>query len=99
MIGGQKWSVILEMLWLVCHNPEIDQKTGKVKIIMCLEECGKQWRLKQGKLEWEKQKEEKKKEEKRKRQEEKKQRKKGERKKKGKNNRSKKVSRGVGDLR
>ena len=24
VIGGQKWMVILEMLWLACHNPEID---------------------------------------------------------------------------
>ena len=24
VIGGQKWTVILGMLWLACHNPEID---------------------------------------------------------------------------
>jgi len=24
VIGRQKWSIILEMLWLVCHNSEID---------------------------------------------------------------------------
>ena len=24
VIGGQKWTVILGMPWLVCHNPEID---------------------------------------------------------------------------
>ena len=24
VIGGQKWSVILGMPWLTCHNPEID---------------------------------------------------------------------------
>jgi len=24
MIGGQKWNIILEIPWLVCHNPEID---------------------------------------------------------------------------
>jgi len=24
VIGGQKWKVILEMLWLACYNPEID---------------------------------------------------------------------------
>jgi len=24
VIEGQKWSVILKMLWLACHNPEID---------------------------------------------------------------------------
>ena len=42
MIGGQKWSVILEMLWLACHNPEIDWKTREVKMIRCPEEYGKQ---------------------------------------------------------
>jgi len=42
VIGGQKWSVILGMLWLTCHNPEIDWKTGEVKMIRCSEECGKQ---------------------------------------------------------
>jgi len=24
VIGGQKWTVILGMLWLACHNPEIN---------------------------------------------------------------------------
>jgi len=24
VIGGQKWNIILEMLWLACHNLEID---------------------------------------------------------------------------
>jgi len=24
VIGGQKWKVILRILWLACHNPEID---------------------------------------------------------------------------
>jgi len=24
IIKGQKWSVILGILWLACHNPEID---------------------------------------------------------------------------
>ena len=24
VIRGQKWSVILEILWLICYNPEID---------------------------------------------------------------------------
>ena len=32
MIGGQKQSMILEILWLAYHNSEIDWKTGKVKI-------------------------------------------------------------------
>ena len=42
VIGGQKQTVILRMLWLACHNPEIDYRTGEVKITRCLEECGKQ---------------------------------------------------------
>ena len=29
VIRGQKWSVILGMLWLACHNPEIDWGTGE----------------------------------------------------------------------
>jgi len=74
VIRRQKWSVILGMLWLVYHNPEIDWKTGEVKMTRCPKKCGKQWRQKQGKLEWQKQKEEEKK------QEEKKQKKKEERK-------------------
>jgi len=78
IIGGQKWTVILGMPWLACHNPEIDWRTGEVKITRCPEECGKQWRPVQGKLGWEKQKEEKAKEEAEKKREEKdKRRKKG----------------------
>ena len=42
VIGGQKWQVILDMLWLACHNPEIDWKIGEVKMMRCLEECRKQ---------------------------------------------------------
>ena len=49
VIGGQKWTVILEMPWLACHNPEIDWRTGKVKMTRCPEKCEKQWRPKQGK--------------------------------------------------
>ena len=44
VIGGQKWTVILGMPWLACHNPEIDWRTGEVKMTRCPEECGKQWR-------------------------------------------------------
>ena len=58
MIGKQKWTVILGMPWLVCHNPEIDWRTREVKIMRCPEECGKQWRLEQGKSGWQKQREE-----------------------------------------
>ena len=42
VIGEQKWTVILEMLWLACHNPEINWRTGVVKMMRCPEECGKQ---------------------------------------------------------
>ena len=42
VIGGQKWSVILEMPWLARYNSKIDWKTGEVKMMRCLEECGKQ---------------------------------------------------------
>ena len=80
VIGEQKWTVILGILWLACHNPEIDWKTGEVKMTRCLEEYGKQWRPVQGKPGWEKQKEEKAKEEagkKRKEKEKKKKQKKG----------------------
>jgi len=51
------------MPWLAHHNPEIDWKTGEVKMMRCPEECGKQWRPKQGKPGWQKQKEEEAKEE------------------------------------
>jgi len=44
VIGGQKWTVILGMPWLACHNSEIDWRTGEVKMMRCSEECGKQWR-------------------------------------------------------
>jgi len=61
MIRGQKWSVILEILWLTCYNLEIDWRTGKMKMMRYTEERGKQRRLKQGKLGRKKQKKKKKK--------------------------------------
>ena len=76
IIGGQKWKVILRMLWLARYNPEIDWRTGEVKMMRCLEECGKQWRLVQGKSGWEKQKEEEAKEEAERKKEEKEKKKK-----------------------
>ena len=54
VIRGQKWSVILGMLWLTCHNSEIDWRIEEVKMIRCPEECSKQWRPVQGKSGWEK---------------------------------------------
>ena len=84
VIRGQKWTVILEIPWLACHNPEIDWRTGMTR---CPEECEKQQRLVQGKLGWEKQKEEKAKEEAEKKREEK-----DKKKKKGKTMEVKKVA-------
>jgi len=76
IIGGQKWTVILGMLWLACHNPEINWRTREVKMTRCPEEYRKQWRLVQEKLGWKKQKKEEVKEEAGRRWEEKKKRKK-----------------------
>ena len=64
VIGEQKQNVILEMSWVVCHNPEIDWKTEEVKMMRCPDECGKQWKMKQTKLEWQKEKEKEQKKEK-----------------------------------
>ena len=49
VIRGQKWTVILGMLWLAHHNPEIDWRIEEVKMMKCPEECRKQWRPVQGK--------------------------------------------------
>ena len=64
VIGEQKWSVILEMPWLVYHNLEINWKTEEVKMIRCPDRCGKQWKTKEMKPEWQKQKKKKQKKEK-----------------------------------
>jgi len=50
VIGGQKWTVILGIPCLARHNPEIDWRTGEVKMTRCSEECGRQWRPVQEKL-------------------------------------------------
>ena len=92
VIREQKWSIILGISWLAYHNPEIDQRIGEVKMMRCLEKCGKQWRLKQGKLEQQKQKDEEKKQEER-------EQNKGENKaKEGQNDGNKEGSRKIGDL-
>ena len=75
VMGEQKWGVILGMPWLARYNPEIDWKTGEVKMTRCSDKCGKQWRPVQVKLEWEKQREEEAKEEIEKKKEEKKKKK------------------------
>ena len=71
--------MILGILWLARHNPEIDWRIREVKMTRCPEECGKQWRPVQGKSGWEKQKEEEAKEEvgKKRKEKEKKKQKKG----------------------
>ena len=71
----------MQIPWLAYYNPKIDLKTGEVKIIRCLEECGKQWRPKQGKLGWQKQKKEEQKKGEGKKQEENKQEKENKKKK------------------
>ena len=71
VIRDQKQHMILEILWSVCHNFEIDWKTSKVNMIRCLEKYGKWQGLKQGKLKWHKQKEEENKKEDKEKQEEK----------------------------
>jgi len=64
VIEDQKWSVILGMSWLACHNPEIDWKTGEVKMTRCPDKCGKRWKTgRQTKPGWKKQQEKKKKKE------------------------------------
>jgi len=46
------------MPWLRRHNPEIDWKTGEVKMMRCPDECGKKWRIgRQTKPGWKKQEE------------------------------------------
>ena len=37
--------MMLGMLWLECHNPEIDWKTEEVKMMRCSDKCGKKWRV------------------------------------------------------
>jgi len=64
------------MPWLARHNPEIDWRTGEIKMTRCPEKCGKQWRLVQSKSGWKKQKEEEAKEEAEKKKEEKEKKKK-----------------------
>ena len=41
VIGSQKWSVILGMLWLSHHNSEIDWRIEEVKMIRYPEKCRK----------------------------------------------------------
>jgi len=44
-----KTDVILEMPWLVAHNPEIDWEKGKVKMTRCPPLCGKAVKIKEKK--------------------------------------------------
>ena len=55
VMGGQKWGVILGMPWLRHHNPEINWRTGEVKMTRCPNECGKKWKTgRQTKPGWQK---------------------------------------------
>ena len=45
-----KIDVILEMPWLQVHNPEINWKTGEVKMTRCPPLCGRNTRLKKKKM-------------------------------------------------
>ena len=55
VMGGQKWSVILGMSCLRHHNPEINWRTGEVKMTRCPDECGKKWKTgRQTKPGWQK---------------------------------------------
>jgi len=55
---------VVATTWFTYHNSEINWKTEEIKMTRYLDECRKQWRLKQEKLEWQKQKQEEAKEEK-----------------------------------
>jgi len=50
----EKTDIILGMLWLVAHNPEINWETGKVKMTRCPPLCGRTKVKKKGKKEREK---------------------------------------------
>ena len=41
VIEEQKWSMILGILWLAHHNPEINWRTREVQIMRCSDECEK----------------------------------------------------------
>ena len=45
-----KTDVILGMLWLQVHNPEINWETGEVKMMRCPPLCGRNTRLKKEKV-------------------------------------------------
>ena len=52
VIEGQKWSVILKIPCFAHYNSEINWRMGEVKMTRYPDQCGKQWRLKQGKSGW-----------------------------------------------
>jgi len=45
-----KMEVILGMLWLAAHNPEIDWEKEEVKIMQCSSICGKRKQEEKGKV-------------------------------------------------
>ena len=48
MCDLEKIDVILGMLWLQAHNPEINWETGKVKMTRCPLLCGRNMKLEKG---------------------------------------------------
>ena len=42
VIEEQKQNIILGMPQLACYNPKIDWKTEEIKMMRCLEKCGRQ---------------------------------------------------------
>ena len=44
-----RMEVILDMPWLVAHNPEIDWEKGEVKMMRCPPVCGKNEKIKKSK--------------------------------------------------
>ena len=100
VIGGQKWNVILGIPWLAHHSPEIDWRTGEVKIMRYSEECKKAVETKVGKIRVGKTKRKRKEEKSRKKErtERTEKEKKKEKTKEEENNGSKEGSRGEGNL-
>ena len=48
MCDLERTDIILGILWLQAHNPEINWKTGKVKMIRCLLLCERNMKLEEG---------------------------------------------------
>ena len=49
VIRGQKQNVILDILWLVYYNSEINWKIREVRMMKCPKKCRRQWKAVQKK--------------------------------------------------